>query len=191
MAARGALIGITRPWPKCCALACICVQADSLYSTPVAVGCNRAYEYWAWRLPPLAAAREQAEIDKPGGAFHWTGQDSYSCPFFAIAVIGACANSAAWAWGNQGHEIVGIIAADNVSSSAHEQVARILGPPRMKSLLKRRWPPCQYALTPTSGRKTGQPPPGTTLTSVCKTGGLIYRLDAAAEPALRRKSTST
>jgi hypothetical protein len=33
------------------------VPADSLYSTLVAAGCNRAYEYWAWRLPSFAAAR--------------------------------------------------------------------------------------------------------------------------------------
>jgi hypothetical protein len=45
---------------------------------------------------------------------------------FAIAVIGIRANSMAWAWGNQGHEIVAIIAADNLSSSAREQVASML-----------------------------------------------------------------
>ena len=43
-----------------------------------------------------------------------------------VIVIGVHTNSAAWAWGNQGHEIVAIIAADNLSASAHEQVARIL-----------------------------------------------------------------
>ena len=37
------------------------------------------------------------------------------------------ANSAAWGWGNQGHEIIATIAADNLSLSAREQVARILG----------------------------------------------------------------
>ena len=31
------------------------------------------------------------------------------------------------AWGNQGHEIVAIIAADNLSAAAREQVAKILG----------------------------------------------------------------
>jgi hypothetical protein len=46
---------------------------------------------------------------------------------FASAVIGVHANSTAWAWGNQGHEIVSIIAADNLSPSAREQVTRILG----------------------------------------------------------------
>ena len=45
---------------------------------------------------------------------------------FAIAVIGVCVNSAAWGWGNQGHEIIATIAADNLSLSAREQVARIL-----------------------------------------------------------------
>ncbi len=45
---------------------------------------------------------------------------------FAVAVIGARANSTAWAWGDQGHEIVAIIAADNFSPAAREQVARIL-----------------------------------------------------------------
>jgi S1/P1 Nuclease len=46
---------------------------------------------------------------------------------FAITTIGIRANSAAWAWGNQGHEIVAIIAADNLSPAAGGQVARILG----------------------------------------------------------------
>jgi hypothetical protein len=31
---------------------------------------------------------------------------------FAITVIGMCAT--AWAWGDQGHEIIAIIAADNL-----------------------------------------------------------------------------
>jgi hypothetical protein len=39
---------------------------------------------------------------------------------FVVAVIGARANSMAWAWGNQGHEIVAIIAADNLSPAARE-----------------------------------------------------------------------
>jgi hypothetical protein len=72
---------------------------------------------------------------------------------FASAVIGVHANSTAWAWGNQAHEIVAIIAADNLSPSAREQVTRILGTPQMQALLKRRWPPRQYALTPNSGRR--------------------------------------
>jgi len=46
---------------------------------------------------------------------------------FAIAVIGIRANPAAWAWGNQGHEIITVIAADNLSPAAREQVTRILG----------------------------------------------------------------
>lgn len=45
----------------------------------------------------------------------------------AIAVISGRANSTAWAWGNPGHEIVAIIAADNLLPTAREQVARILG----------------------------------------------------------------
>jgi hypothetical protein len=46
---------------------------------------------------------------------------------FAVTAIGIRANSAAWAWGNQGHEIVAIIAADNLSPAAGGQVARMLG----------------------------------------------------------------
>jgi S1/P1 Nuclease len=45
---------------------------------------------------------------------------------FAIASIGAAASSSAWAWGNEGHEIVAIIAADNLSPAARRQVAAIL-----------------------------------------------------------------
>jgi hypothetical protein len=44
---------------------------------------------------------------------------------FAITVIGMCAT--AWAWGDQGHEIIAIIAADNLSPSARDHVAKILG----------------------------------------------------------------
>jgi hypothetical protein len=44
---------------------------------------------------------------------------------FAITVIGTCAT--AWAWGDQGHEIIAIIAADNLLPSAQDQVAKILG----------------------------------------------------------------
>jgi hypothetical protein len=35
----------------------------------------------------------------------------------------------AWAWGDQGHEIIAIIAADNLSTNAREHVATILGTP--------------------------------------------------------------
>lgn len=44
---------------------------------------------------------------------------------FAISVIGTCAT--AWAWGDQGHGIIAIIAADNLLPSARDQVAKILG----------------------------------------------------------------
>jgi hypothetical protein len=44
----------------------------------------------------------------------------------AVSIIGIRAHSTAWAWGNQGHEIVAIIAADNLSPSVRVQVARIL-----------------------------------------------------------------
>jgi S1/P1 Nuclease len=44
----------------------------------------------------------------------------------AVSIIGARSNSIAWAWGNQGHEVVAIIAADNLTASARTQVAKIL-----------------------------------------------------------------
>ncbi len=40
--------------------------------------------------------------------------------------MGLSATSAAWAWGNQGHEIVAIVAADNLSPAARAHVAKIL-----------------------------------------------------------------
>jgi hypothetical protein len=46
---------------------------------------------------------------------------------FATAAAGFRANSSAWAWGNQGHEIISIIAADNLSPAARQHVAEILG----------------------------------------------------------------
>jgi S1/P1 Nuclease len=42
-------------------------------------------------------------------------------------VIGVGASSLAWAWGNEGHEIAAIIAADNLTPAARQQVAAILG----------------------------------------------------------------
>jgi hypothetical protein len=38
-------------------------------------------------------------------------------------------NTRAWAWGNEGHEIVATIAADNVNQNARARVAKILGVP--------------------------------------------------------------
>jgi len=43
----------------------------------------------------------------------------------AISAVGA--TSPAWAWGNQGHEIIAIVAADNLLPAAREHVAKILG----------------------------------------------------------------
>ena len=37
------------------------------------------------------------------------------------------ARATAWAWGSQAHEIIAIIGADNLSPSARDQVAKILG----------------------------------------------------------------
>ena len=48
-----------------------------------------------------------------------------SC-IIAVAVL-AYPRSAAWAWGNEGHQIVAIIAADNLGQAARAQVAKILG----------------------------------------------------------------
>src|SRR5260370_7349741 len=61
------------------------------------------------------------------------------------------------------------------------------GPGRIPTPWRGRWPPRQSGLTPNSEKKTGQPRPGTTLTSVYRIGGLICRRDA---PALRRRSVS-
>lgn len=46
---------------------------------------------------------------------------------FAILLFGVRPDSPAWAWGNQGHEIAAVIAADNLSPTAREHVAKILG----------------------------------------------------------------
>ena len=54
---------------------------------------------------------------------------------FAVTIIGA--RAAAWAWGNQGHEIIAIIAADNLSPSARDQVSKILGTPSEASSLEK------------------------------------------------------
>jgi hypothetical protein len=57
---------------------------------------------------------------------------------FAFAsVLGVATNPPAWAWGDQGHEIIAIIAADNLSPTARQIVAKILGaPPDVDSLEK-------------------------------------------------------
>jgi hypothetical protein len=44
-----------------------------------------------------------------------------------LSFFGVRPDSPAWAWGNQGHEIVAVIAADNLSPAAREHVAKILG----------------------------------------------------------------
>ena len=46
---------------------------------------------------------------------------------FALVVL-LCPVSA-WAWGNDGHKIVAIIAADNLTQAAQSHVANILGVP--------------------------------------------------------------
>ena len=97
---------------------------------------------------------------------------------FAIAVIDARANSTAWAWGNQGHEIVAIIAADNLSLSAREQVARILGTASDAGSLEKAMAAASVRPDPSLGKKIARPLPGITLTSACRTGGLIYRRGA-------------
>ena len=43
----------------------------------------------------------------------------------AASIVGVRAT--AWAWGDQGHQIIAIIAADNLSPSARDQIAKILG----------------------------------------------------------------
>jgi hypothetical protein len=43
---------------------------------------------------------------------------------FTIAVLGCIANSPAWAWGDQGQEIIAVIAADNLSPDACESVGK-------------------------------------------------------------------
>jgi hypothetical protein len=49
--------------------------------------------------------------------------------FIVNAVIATtfAQRDAAWAWGNEGHEIVAIIAADNLAPAVREHVAKILG----------------------------------------------------------------
>ena len=49
--------------------------------------------------------------------------------FAFVSAFGVFTNPPAWAWGDQGHEIVAIIAADNLSFTAGERAAKILGAP--------------------------------------------------------------
>jgi S1/P1 Nuclease len=49
------------------------------------------------------------------------------CAVAIAAGIGLSGKSPAWGWGDQGHEIVAIIAADNLSPATREQVAKLLG----------------------------------------------------------------
>jgi hypothetical protein len=46
---------------------------------------------------------------------------------FGVVVTIIFASATAWAWGDQGHEIIAMIAADNLSPSTRNQVAKILG----------------------------------------------------------------
>jgi hypothetical protein len=48
-------------------------------------------------------------------------------PFLVGVAVIIAASTTAWAWGDQGHEIIAIIAADNLLPSVRDQVAKILG----------------------------------------------------------------
>ena len=84
----------------------------------------------------MAAAREQAEMDNPGVLS--IGPSEIGIPVrFSRRHYRRRANSAAWGWGNQGHEIVAIIAADTSRPLRASRLPGFSGPPRMQSLLKR------------------------------------------------------
>jgi hypothetical protein len=80
-------------------------------------GCRNAL------LGGFALTRQQAETES-GGSMNVGKLVVVSA--LAVSIIGARSKSIAWAWGNQGHEVVAIIAADNLTASARTQVAKIL-----------------------------------------------------------------
>lgn len=46
---------------------------------------------------------------------------------FALSIIAGAPNDTVWAWDDLGHEIVAIVAADNLSPTAREHIAKTLG----------------------------------------------------------------
>jgi hypothetical protein len=94
----------------------------------------------------------------------------------------------AWGWGNDGHEIVAIIAADNLTQAAQSHVASILGvqADRIATAME------AASVRPDSefreeDRSTA---PGTSSIYVCKTGESTFPRDAPAVTASPVKSTN-
>ena len=50
----------------------------------------------------------------------------------SVALVALLSSVSAWAWGNHGHQIVAVIAADNLTPAAQSHVANILGVPADK-----------------------------------------------------------
>ena len=101
-----------------------------------------------------------------------------------IAAVGLGATSTAWAWGNAGHEIVAVIAADNLSPAARDHVAKILGTGSDLDSIEKAM--AAASIRPDTefieeDRSTARP--GTSSTSAYRTKGVMCPRDALAEPA--------
>jgi hypothetical protein len=81
----------------------------------------------------------------------------------------------AWAWGDDGHEIAAVIAADNLTPAAQSHVASVLGVPTDKIAAAME----AASIRPDSEFREEDPStkPGTSSTSVCWIRASTFRVD--------------
>ena len=91
------------------------------------------------------------------------------------------ATSTAWAWGNQGHEIVAIVAADSLSPATRDHVATILGTGSDVDSIERAMATASVRPDTEFREEIGEPRPGTSSTSVCRTKGKMCRRGVPVE----------
>jgi hypothetical protein len=122
---RKSLIHMPSPRRRATGLPAIFWPARTDELLPLCAKRNRAFERGAWQAAvSLAAARSQTAMTT-GRCLTLNRAQSAFLSAFAVG-IGICAKPATWAWSNRDHEIIAIIAADNLAPAVREQVARIL-----------------------------------------------------------------
>ena len=117
-------------------------------------------------------------------------RSSALCVANLAAAVLLCPISAL-AWGTDGHKIVAVIAADNLTPAAASHVAAILAVPADKRSIATAMEAASIRPDRSSAMRIVGPNPGTSSTCVCKTGEQTFPRDAAMETASPVKSTNT
>ena len=89
----------------------------------------------------------------------------------------------AWGWGFDGHKIVAVVAADNLTPAAASHVAGILGVAANKRAIATAMEAASILPDTEFRDEDKSTGPGTLSTSVCKTGARTLRRDAPMENA--------